>query len=59
MWLFISILCVIMMYLICLTLKNMNELMNQQLIQIKKIMNDRGTIVYKHDKINELLFRKK
>lgn len=56
---FIMIASILIMFLLCLALNQINRLEQQKTIQIRRIMRGKGTIVYKYDKINETLFRQK
>lgn len=58
-WGFIAILSVIMMFLICVIVANLNKLANQQSIAVRRIMRGKGTIVDKYDKIKELISRQR
>ncbi len=55
----IIILCIIALFLFCLALQKANELANQQSIAVRRIMRGKGTIVYKYDKIKELISRQR
>ncbi|MCI8519777.1 MAG: hypothetical protein HFJ51_07150 [Clostridia bacterium] len=56
---FIMIASIVMMFLLCLALNQINRLEHQKTMLIRKIMRGEGTIVYKYDKINETLFQQK